>query len=185
MTIKQKQCLLAYLGYYTDNIDGLWGKNSIHALTNFQSDYGCGVDGIWGNESEKRILEVVASGEKPGLADVQWDTIKYFDKSEMKCKCGGKYCDGFPVNPKQKLMDIADRVREHFENKMYISSGIRCEVHNDNVHGVSTSRHKLGKAIDFRIEGFSAETVLAYVKAQSDIRYAYAIDKNYVHMDIE
>ena len=33
MTIKQRQNLLAYLGYYVGNIDGEWG---IHAITVYE-----------------------------------------------------------------------------------------------------------------------------------------------------
>ena len=39
MTIKQKQCLLYYLGYYTGAIDGLWGRKSREATQKFQETY--------------------------------------------------------------------------------------------------------------------------------------------------
>lgn len=29
MTIKQRQHLLAYLGYYVGNVDGVWGGNAL------------------------------------------------------------------------------------------------------------------------------------------------------------
>lgn len=65
MTIKQKQCLLAYLGYYTGTIDGSYGPLSQRATEAFQRDYQLTVDGKFGPNTEKRILEVVASGEAP------------------------------------------------------------------------------------------------------------------------
>jgi acyl dehydratase len=37
--------------------------------------------------------------------------------------------------------------------------------------------------MDFRIEGKTSAQVLAYVQQQPEIRYAYAIDSQYVHMD--
>lgn len=39
MTLEQKQCLLRYLGYYTGNIDGLWGQQSQRATIGFQRSY--------------------------------------------------------------------------------------------------------------------------------------------------
>ena len=45
MTIKQKQNLLAYLGYYVGNIDGEWGTLSKTATTAFQKDFGLKADG--------------------------------------------------------------------------------------------------------------------------------------------
>jgi uncharacterized protein YcbK (DUF882 family) len=64
-----------------------------------------------------------------------------------------------------------------------VASGLRCEQHNANVGGVANSRHKTGRAMDFRIEGKTSAQVLAYVQQQPEIRYAYAIDSQYVHMD--
>lgn len=114
-----------------------------------------------------------------------WDSVKYFKRSEFACKCGGKYCNGYPAEPKEKLIRVADDVREHFGKPMPVSSGVRCTQHNANVGGVSNSRHLLGKAMDFCVPGVSSSTVLSYVKQQKNIRYAYAIDGSYVHMDIE
>ena len=180
MTIKQKQALLLYLGYYNGNIDGIWGSGSETATRQFQSDYGLDPDGDFGPATEARIKEVIANDEAP--ANV-WDGIKYFKRDEFRCKCG-KYCDGFPVEMDGLLLKVADRVREHFGKPMTVSSGVRCEVHNANVGGVFDSRHKLGKAMDFRVSGFPAASVLDYVKKQPEIRYAYAIDSSYVHMDV-
>ena len=59
MTLKQKQALLAYLGYYDGPLDGLWGEKSQRATIDFQRYYMAqeDVDGIFGSETEKRILE--------------------------------------------------------------------------------------------------------------------------------
>lgn len=189
MTTKQKQCLLEYLGYFDkensnshNNVDGIWGAQSEAATRKFQSDYGLDVDGVFGPATEKRILEVVGNGESPVL---NWDEIKYFTREEFRCKCGGKYCDGFSAEPSPKLVRVADRVREHLGASALVSSGVRCETHNANVGGVYNSRHLTGKAMDFRVSGKTATQTLAFVQAQPEIRYAYAIDANYVHMDVE
>ena len=189
MTIKQKQCLLEYLGYYdpensnaVNNVDGLWGPASEAATRRFQSDYGLDADGIFGPLTEAKIKEVVYRGELP---KVDWNEVKYFDKNEFRCNCGGKYCTGFPAEPHPQLVKVADRVRGHFGSAALISSGVRCETHNANVGGVSNSRHLTGKAMDFRISGKTAAQVLACVQAQPEIRYAYDIDGTYVHMDVE
>ena len=36
MTVKQKQALLAYLGYYDGQLDGIWGEKSQWATIDFQ-----------------------------------------------------------------------------------------------------------------------------------------------------
>ncbi len=189
MTIKQKQCLLEYLGYYApensnkvNNVDGLWGPASEAATRKFQGDYGLDPDGIFGPLTEAKIKEVVASGEKP---KVDWGKVKYFGRAEFRCNCGGKYCGGFPAEPDPVLVKVADRVREHFGAAAIISSGVRCQTHNANVGGVPGSRHLYGKAMDFRISGKKAAEVLEYVLKQPEISYAYDIDGTYVHMDVE
>ena len=40
MTLKQKQALLAYLGYYDGPLDGLWGEKSQRATIDFQRPQG-------------------------------------------------------------------------------------------------------------------------------------------------
>lgn len=182
MTVKQKQCLLYYLGYYDGSIDGAWGEKSQAATKKFQKDYGLSADGVFGSATEKKILSVVASGEAPKTSQVGdwWDEIEYFTPGEFACKCGCGACE-----MKEAVVRVADRVRKHFDSPARVSSGRRCKTHNAAVGGVSNSRHLEGKAIDFAITGKSASQVLSYVKQQPEIRYAYAIDGSYVHMDIE
>lgn len=184
MTNEQKQCLLKYLGYYGGAVDGNFGPLSKQATAGFQDDYGLDPDGEFGPLTEAKALEAVAGTAQPVEPGNFWDSIKYFDREEFRCKCGGKHCDGFPAEPAKKLITLADRVREHFGAPMIVSSGVRCKTHNANVGGAAASRHMSGKAMDFTVRGKTAAQVLAYVQAQPEVRYAYAIDGNYVHMDV-
>ena len=155
MTLKQKQSLLAYLGYYDGPLDGLWGEKSQRATIDFQR--ACmaqeDVDGIFGAETEKRILEVIATGEKP-IADKMsaiadwWKDIRYFTRAEFKCKCGGRFCNGYPVEIDMNMVKIADEIRNRIGKPIQINSGIRCKTHNANVGGVSNSQHLYGNAAD-------------------------------------
>ena len=76
MTLKQKQALMAYLGYYDGPLDGLWGEKSQRATIDFQRAYMTqeDVDGIFGAATENRILEVISTGEKPKPESVNVDT---------------------------------------------------------------------------------------------------------------
>ena len=171
MTMDQKQCLLRYLGYYKREIDGLWGEKSQQATIDFQRAYMTqdDVDGIFGAETEKRILEVITTGENPDKTDctsdytnVQnnttenstdgntgtvWDEIKYFKKQEFACKCG-KYCNGYPAEIDMDMVKIADQIRARIGKPITINSGLRCKTHNANVGGVSNSQHLYGNAAD-------------------------------------
>lgn len=185
MTIKQKQCLLSYLGYYVGNIDGQWGELSRTATKAFQKDFGLTANGKCDTETEKALKHAVAYGmpakkQEASTSGDFWDGVKYFKKSEFRCRCG---CGSDSME--EKLIRNAVKVREHFNAAVNVTSGRRCSKHNANVGGVSNSRHLSGKAMDFSVSGFSASSVLAYVQKLPDIRYAYAIDRNHVHMDIE
>lgn len=194
MTNEQKQCLLRYLDYYDDDIDDVWGAESKKATKAFQEDNGLSADGVFGTATKKKVLEHIYKEtgfkKKTTISSTSsksgdfWDDIKYFKKSEFACKCGGKYCKGYPAEPQEKLIRVAERVREHFGKPATVTSGLRCTKHNANEGGVSNSRHLSGKAMDFCIQGVSGATLLAYVQKQPEIRYAYIISGNYVHMDI-
>lgn len=204
MTNRQKQNLLQYLGYYEGRPDGIWGDLSRRATEAFQRDYlpPASVDGIFGPVTETRILEVIASGEhtsaqtpedKPEGANREtgtfWDHIRYFTREEFRCRCGNyhaPYCNGFPVEPDETLVEMVDDIRAHFGRPAHPSSGIRCEQHNaDQPRAAANSKHKRGKALDFFIEGVSGETLRAYAAADPRCTYAYVISGNYVHVDVE
>ena len=150
-------------------MDGIWGPKSQKAEKDFRTARN-GTD-----VSLEIALKAAVAGE-----DV-WDTVKYFTPGEFACKCGCG-CDT-PVDP--HLLRLADQVRSHFGAPCIVSSGIRCEKHNQAVGGVASSRHLHGKAMDFCIKDSSATNTLAYVQGLPGVRYAYAIDKNYIHMDVK
>lgn len=182
MTTKQKQCLLCYLGYYDGAIDGIWGPQSVAGTKAFQQERGLEADEAFGAKTEAAILAAITeTAEEPETGF--WEDIRYFRPEEFACKCG-RYCDGWPAEVSETLLRVADRVRAHFGAAAIVSSGLRCPTHNANVGGAAKSRHMSGKAMDFRIVGKSAGEVLAYVQTQPEVRYAYAIDGQYVHIDV-
>ena len=143
MNIVQKQCLLKYLGYYHGTVDGIWGKKSSAATRFFQEAFGgVSVDGICGEETEKALKHAVAygmpvkeNGDWQTGASEFWDEVEYFTREEFKCKCGGKYCNGYPYEPDPTMVRYA---------------------HNANVGGATKSQHLLGKACDLSApDGFS------------------------------
>lgn len=191
MTIKQKQNLLAYLGYYVGNIDGQWGTLSKTATKAFQKDFGLNPDGICGTETEKALKHAVcydmpAKKEETTTTSTGtfWDEIEYLSREEFRCQCGGKYCNGYPDEPSEKLVRLGNDVRKHFGKPLHRSSGLRCSTWNAMQGGVSNSKHMYGKALDFRIEGKTSAQVLDYVNTLSGVNYAYAIDGKHVHMDV-
>lgn len=197
MTIRQVQALLDYLGYEPGPIDGMDGANTQDAVRAFQAAEGLTVDGVAGTQTCKALLDAVANGRvyKPpdtvSSADKTasdgpswWAGIRYFKRTEpyIACSCGK--CGGFPAEPDEKLMRLADAVREAAGKPMIPTSTVRCNAHNAEVGGVWNSRHLLGHAMDFHIPGLTAGQVLEIVRQQKNVVYSYAIDEQHVHMDI-
>jgi len=180
MTNRQKQNLLQYLGYYLSAPDGIWGEKSKAATRAFQQAWGLTADGVFGPETERKIRQVIADGEPPAPSD-WWQEIPHFRRAEFRCPCGT--CGGFPAEPEEALVRLAEQVRASFDAPVLISSGVRCVEHNVAVGGVKNSRHLLGKAMDFRVQDVTGEKVLTLVRTLP-IRYAYRIDDRYVHMDV-
>lgn len=196
MTTKQVQQLLAYLGYDPGAVDGVDGKNTQAAVRRFQTQEYLTVDGIAGEQTQIRLKDAVwqdrfakdntvpSSGQPPDKTGTFWDDIKYFTRNEpyIACPCGR--CGGFPLEPAEKLMRLADAVREAAGKPMVPTSTVRCDAHNAEVGGVATSRHRLGHAMDFVIPGMTANQILTIVRRQKNVVYCYAINDRAVHMDI-
>lgn len=62
MTTKEKQCLLHTLGYYVDDIDGVWGPCSKIAAKAFQGDFGLVPTGHIDETSEKALRHAITYG---------------------------------------------------------------------------------------------------------------------------
>ena len=134
MDNKQAQHLLGYLGYYTGSVDGIWGNGSREAARRFQRDFGLPESGEPDSGTQDALRHAVAYGiperEESGSF---WDDIEYFTRAEFGCKCRlyhDPYCDGFPAEPKEAMVRIADRVRKELGVPVTVVSGLRCQRHN-------------------------------------------------------
>ena len=198
MTTKQIQHLLGYLGYYTSIPDGIWGGKSEEATRAFQRDYGLEADGICGVATEKALKSAVAGlmekvdNAEPPAKDAEeeswWSEIRWFRPQEFACKCGqyhAPYCSGFPARPKERLVRIADALRDRLGVPVEIVSGIRCPQHNKDSGGVANSQHMDGTAADIHARGVSTDVVERTLDEIGGVRYHYHIQgSNNVHFDV-
>lgn len=196
MTIKQIQALLTYLGYNPGTVDGINGPNTTAAVLAFQQQEDLQQDGKPGPATQAALLAAVAAGrmykpvadEKPssGQPPDWWAKIKYFKRSDPGIRCPCPRCGGFPAEPTERLMRLADSVREQAGVPMNPSSTVRCQAHNDELRGsAKNSRHLSGRAMDFCLKGWSSARTLALVRKQPGVHYTYAINDSYVHMDVD
>lgn len=157
MTTRQIQSLLLYLGYPVGAPDGVTGSQTRQAVMLFQTAEGLKADGDQGQETQAALLSAVAAGRmysptktKNAETGTFWDEIRYFRRAEFRCQCGGKYCNGFPAEPVEETVRLADEIRRRAGVPLNVNSGVRCKQHNadPNVGGVWNSLHLTGQAID-------------------------------------
>ena len=164
MTVRQIQNLLQYLGYYTADVDGIFGRITRQAITDFQRAFvGLRTTGEPDEATQKALRHAVSYGisvkdatdtnvgSKDQAGDY-WDEIEFFDPEEFRCQCGGKYCNGFPVEPELELVRVCNEIRRRLGVPVSIvdsgGSGVRCPRHNAAVGGVGNSNHLYGRAAD-------------------------------------
>lgn len=182
MTNKQKQLLLQFLGLYDGAIDGIWGLKSQAAMELVRAKYP-------ELEDNAALLRAVAEWENVpdnNVGNTFWDECPNFTREEFRCTCGGRGCNGFPAEPRERLVRNAQAARTHFGRPAVVSSGVRCQLRNSEIPGsAANSLHLTGRAMDFGIPGVSSAQLLAYVKTLPEVHEAYAIDGSYVHMGIQ
>ena len=177
--------------------DGLAGQKTVAALKTYQESKGLAQTGRVDDATWDALMLEIPRQEQPTEPVPEQDTgddetiivsfwpgIVHFKREEMRCKCGGRYCNGFPAEPQQQLMELADRAREHFGRPAHVVSGLRCSRWNAIQGGVANSQHMYGEAMDIRIDGVSAAELLAWIKKQPEVRYCYAINSTNIHFDI-
>ena len=199
MTDTQRQHLLAYLGYYKLTVDGDWGSGSREACKAFQRDRNITADGYGGPETDKQLRYVVANdltktepvedevvvSKNETTTGTFWDEIEYFTRDEFKCKCGGKYCNGYPSEPDERMVRIADQLRKNLGVPITIVSGLRCKTWNAIQGGVSNSQHMYGEAADIYAKGVPQSRVESELDKIGGVRYHYPIKgSSNVHFDV-
>ena len=223
MNTFRQQCLLLYLGYKPGMPDDIRGTLTADAIEDFQRDNGLVHDRIWGEKTEEKArynfdhdifkpektddtapstgstaptTTPASTGTSTGAkTGTFWDDIKYFTRTEFRCPCG-KWCNGFPVEPKEGLVRFMDEMREHFGKGVIVvppdghsgGSGVRCDKYNATLSGsAANSTHKQGRAADFSIPGITDSAISAYLtvaKANGKIVYWYKISSGSFHVNI-
>lgn len=86
----------------------------------------------------------------------------YFTSNEFDCH-GSGCCSSTLINP--ELVKYLQKIREHFNAPITITSGYRCTTHNSRVGGATGSRHTKGDAADIVVKGVAPREVAKYAES--------------------
>lgn len=166
-------------GKYELKVSGYITSTVATYIKKYQKKVKLTADGIAGPKTLKSLGMKVPSSSS-SRKKVDWTKVKYFKKSEFKCGCRGRYCDGYPVEMNSKVIAMLETMRKYYGKPITITSGMRCKRYNNSLVGsISTSKHMSGDAVDLYIPGHTTTRAgRAAVK-----RYAYKLGAAYCYSD--
>lgn len=87
---------------------------------------------------------------------IDWNQVEHFEAAEFQCHCG---CGTNLIQP--ALVFKLDELREHFGKPLAVTSGYRCNEHNQAVSDTGFhGPHTTGLACDLAVSGRDAYVVL-------------------------
>lgn len=102
-----------------------------------------------------------------------------FKVKEFACKDGS---DPIFIDP--ELVDLLQKIRNHFGKAVNINSAYRTPAYNKKVGGATYSQHLYGTACDIRITGVRPKEVADYVEILMPNKGGIGIYKNFTHVDV-
>lgn len=82
------------------------------------------------------------------------------------------------------LVNLLQKIRDHFDKAVIINSAYRTEAHNKSIGGATYSQHKYGLAADIHINGVTPKEIAAYVETLLPSSGGIGIYKSFVHVDV-
>ena len=110
------------------------------------------------------------------------ENTRNFKVSEFACKCG---CGKDDID--QRVMDMAQTIRDALGVPVRVNSGCRCEKYNAGSGGINGSKHILGKAADLSCSLGSAKMFETVKRLHAEGKLPgldYCIKyKTFIHID--
>lgn len=102
-----------------------------------------------------------------------------FRVREFRCQDGTD-----PIFIDLDLVDILQKVRDHFGKAVTITSAFRTASHNKKVGGATYSQHLYGKAADIKVSGVAASVVADFVETLMPSTGGVGRYSTFTHVDV-
>lgn len=104
---------------------------------------------------------------------------KNFRVREFRCKD-----DTDPIFIDSDLVDVLQKVRDHFGKAVTITSAFRTASHNKKVGGATYSQHLYGKAADIKVSGVAASVVADFAETLMPSTGGIGRYSTFTHVDV-
>ena len=104
---------------------------------------------------------------------------KNFRVREFRCQDGSDV-----VFIESDLVDILQKIRDHFGKAVTITSAFRTASHNKKVGGATYSQHLYGKAADIKVSGVAASVVADFAETLMPYTGGVGRYSTFTHVDV-
>lgn len=104
---------------------------------------------------------------------------KNFKVKEFACNDGSD-----PIFIAPELVEVLQKIREHFGKPVVLNSGFRTASYNKKVDGATYSQHQYGTAADIRISGVTPKKIAEYAETLLPGKGGIGIYSTFVHVDV-
>ena len=104
---------------------------------------------------------------------------KNFRVREFRCKD-----DTDPIFIDSDLVDVLQKVRDHFGKAVTITSAFRTASHNKKVGGATYSQHLYGKAADIKVSGVTPSVVADFAETLMPSTGGIGRYSTFTHVDV-
>lgn len=104
---------------------------------------------------------------------------KNFRVREFRCQDGSDV-----VFIESDLVDILQKIRDHFGKAVTINSAFRTASHNKKVGGATYSQHLYGTAADIKVSGVAASVVADFAEALMPSTGGVGRYSTFTHVDV-
>ena len=84
----------------------------------------------------------------------------------------------------EELVEVLQKIRDHFGKAVTINSGYRTPAHNKKVDGAAYSQHLYGTAADITVKGVKPRDVAAYAEKLLPNTGGIGIYGTFTHIDV-
>ena len=105
------------------------------------------------------------------------DLSKHFSRREFSCKCG---CGFDTVDA--ELLQVLEKLRQHINLPITITSGCRCPAYNAVVGGARDSQHTRGRAADIKV-ALSPDLIWGHLTTVYPNQYGLGRYLDFTHID--